>query len=133
MMNVASTRTKQEFYIIGDRSLYKSLRSTAVDVTNDVICEYKEEHPELAKDETAVKQRKTGEITRECDGSRTKYVCISCDDGPVQYTINESLYAKIKDADLIIRKGNHASFFVTPPTSVNGKNVYLTDENITKA
>lgn len=67
------------------------------------------------------------------NGSRSKYAYVRCDGDPAVYTVNESLYAKIKDADSIIRKGNCVSFFVTPAMPANGKNMYLTDENITKA
>ena len=47
MMNVAATRAKKEFYIIGDRKLYKSLGSDVITKVNKVITEYGNEHPEL--------------------------------------------------------------------------------------
>lgn len=37
MMNVAVTRAKEEFYIIGDKSLYKNLNNSIIDSTIDII------------------------------------------------------------------------------------------------
>jgi len=39
-MNVAATRAKSEFYIIGDRKLYQSLGSQIVNLTLKTINEY---------------------------------------------------------------------------------------------
>ena len=52
MMNVAATRAKKEFYIIGDRKLYKSLGSDVITKVNNVITEYGNEHPELVDEIT---------------------------------------------------------------------------------
>ena len=52
MMNVAATRAKKEFYIIGDRNLYKSLGSEVITKVNNVIREYGNEHPELVDEIT---------------------------------------------------------------------------------
>ena len=52
MMNVAATRAKKEFYIIGDRKLYKSLGSEVITKVNNVITEYGNEHPELVDEIT---------------------------------------------------------------------------------
>ena len=52
MMNVAATRAKKEFYIIGDRKLYKSLGSEVITKVNNVIREYGNEHPELVDEIT---------------------------------------------------------------------------------
>ncbi|MCM1335067.1 MAG: AAA domain-containing protein [Eubacterium sp.] len=42
MMNVAVTRAKDEFYIIGDKSLYKSLGSKTIDGTIKILDQYEE-------------------------------------------------------------------------------------------
>ncbi|MGN0485256.1 MAG: DEAD/DEAH box helicase [Lachnospiraceae bacterium] len=51
MMNVAATRAKKEFYIIGDRTLYLDLNSDVATDTYRIIRRYKKEHPELVNDE----------------------------------------------------------------------------------
>lgn len=50
MMNVAATRAKEEFYIIGDKKLYCSLGSDVVDSTVSIIEQYKKKFPELVDD-----------------------------------------------------------------------------------
>lgn len=50
MMNVAATRAKEEFYVVGDRKLYMGLDCDASNETYSVIREYKAEHPELVDD-----------------------------------------------------------------------------------
>ncbi|MDR0880118.1 MAG: hypothetical protein LBN09_05355 [Clostridioides sp.] len=40
MMNVAATRAKEEFYIIGDKKLYTTLGSEVVNMTVSIIDEY---------------------------------------------------------------------------------------------
>ena len=52
MMNVAATRAKKEFYIIGDRKLYSGLGSDVITKVNNVIKEYGNEHPELVDEIT---------------------------------------------------------------------------------
>ena len=52
MMNVAATRAKKEFYIIGDRKLYSGLGSDVITKVNNVIREYGNEHPELVEEIT---------------------------------------------------------------------------------
>ena len=52
MMNVAATRAKKEFYIIGDRKLYSGLGSDVITKVNNVITEYGNEHPELVDEIT---------------------------------------------------------------------------------
>lgn len=47
MMNVAATRAKKEFYIVGDKELYLSLGSDIVQDTYSVMMQYKKEHPDL--------------------------------------------------------------------------------------
>ena len=40
IMNVAATRAKKEFYVIGDRKLYKALQSEVVDITDREIIRF---------------------------------------------------------------------------------------------
>lgn len=44
IMNVATTRAKEEFYIIGDKELYLSLGSEVTELTSKVIDDYKKLH-----------------------------------------------------------------------------------------
>lgn len=50
IMNVAATRAKEEFYIIGDKRLYLGLGCDVADTTARIIQQYKTEHPELVED-----------------------------------------------------------------------------------
>ena len=51
-MNVAATRAKKEFYIIGDRKLYSGLGCEVITKVNNVIIEYGNKHPELVDEIT---------------------------------------------------------------------------------
>ncbi len=53
MMNVAVTRAKKEFYVIGDLSLYSSIGSEVASITYKNIKEYGKEHPDLVDNDTA--------------------------------------------------------------------------------
>lgn len=46
MMNVASTRAKEEFYVIGDKKLYASLGSKVANTTISIIDEYNKQENE---------------------------------------------------------------------------------------
>lgn len=46
MMNVAATRAKKEFYIIGDKKLYLGLKKDVVNDTSYIIEKYRKEHPD---------------------------------------------------------------------------------------
>ena len=50
IMNVAATRAKEAFYIIGDRKLYLGLGCDVVTDTNRIIRQYKNQHPDLVDD-----------------------------------------------------------------------------------
>lgn len=50
-MNVAATRAKEEFYIIGDKSLYLGLGCDVATSTNRIIRQYKKQFPELVDDD----------------------------------------------------------------------------------
>lgn len=47
IMNVAATRAKEEFYVIGDRKLYLGLGCDVVTDMDRILRQYKEQHPEL--------------------------------------------------------------------------------------
>lgn len=51
MMNVAATRAKKEFYIIGDKKLYLGLGCDVAADTERIIRQYKKQFPELVDDE----------------------------------------------------------------------------------
>ncbi|MBQ8568854.1 MAG: ATP-binding protein [Oscillospiraceae bacterium] len=53
MMNVAATRAKKEFYVVGDKRLYLGLGSAVASETYRIIAEYKEKYPEYADDDAA--------------------------------------------------------------------------------
>lgn len=48
MMNVAATRAKKEFYIIGDKNLYLNSGSDVAKKTYNIIDSFNKKHPELA-------------------------------------------------------------------------------------
>ncbi len=50
MMNVAATRAKKEFYIIGDRKLYLGLGCDIAAETDRIIRQYKKQHPDLVEE-----------------------------------------------------------------------------------
>lgn len=47
MMNVAATRAKEEFYVIGSRNLYLNIDSEVANTTYRIINTYNKEHPEF--------------------------------------------------------------------------------------
>lgn len=51
IMNVAATRAKEEFYIIGDKKLYLGLGCDVVTDTDRIIRQYKNQHPDLVDDQ----------------------------------------------------------------------------------
>lgn len=124
MMNVAATRAKNAFYIIGDKSLYKSLRSEVADDTIAIINKYSNEHPDLVDNnitlESSIKLKHSdnviisGMIIKVSKGHQTNYAYIKGSDGK-RYTVNEKMYDKIVNADKIIIEGNRVKF--TPITS----------------
>ncbi|MBR5180420.1 MAG: ATP-binding protein [Lachnospiraceae bacterium] len=142
MMNVAATRAKNEFYIIGDKELYKDLHSEVADNTIGIINKYQIEHPELVDEDTSFtelssataltlknKQADTpvsdddntppaikGEVIYVGCGTHNNYAYIKGSDGK-KYTVNEKMYAKITNATELIIKGNTVCF--TPCFSNN--------------
>lgn len=114
MMNVAATRAKEEFYIIGDKALYKGISSDVSDSTIAIINRYGKEHPELIdNDISAIIQEKEarmiGTVQYVGKGKMSNYAYVIGDDG-VKYTINETSYSVTDNADQIIRKNAVISF-----------------------
>lgn len=120
MMNVAATRAKEEFYLIGDKQLYLENGGEVVSKTYEVITKYGRQHPELS--DNAVKtvvtvkapaddsdKRIRGKIDRVGQGKTSKYAYIIGDDNK-RYTINENIYLNTAEADEIIKRGNYVSF-----------------------
>lgn len=64
MMNVAATRAKEEFYVIGDKELYLSIGSDVATETYRVMREYKAEHPEKVDEDVSIGEGTTGRGTQ---------------------------------------------------------------------
>lgn len=141
MMNVAATRAKKEFYIVGDKQLYLKCGSDVAKQTYDVISKYKKQHPDLIDDNVnSVMERndninkkvitsstinsasdsfKTknsitrieGVIANVKCGKEAKYAEVTGYDNK-KYTIDESIYSQTVNAENIINKGNHISFVI---------------------
>lgn len=123
MMNVAATRAKKEFYIIGDKKLYLGLGCDVARDTYDIISQYNRQHPDLVDDEDVVIQadashtivpeadskRVIGKIKYVGMGKGTFYAYVSGDDGR-EYTITESIYSETEHAVEVIKKENIISF-----------------------
>lgn len=81
MMNVAATRAKKEFYIIGDRKLYEGLNNKVIKGVISVIDDYKKEHPEnvlgqkLSRIDNVEEKRLKGKITRVGRGRKSN-ICV---------------------------------------------------------
>lgn len=137
IMNVAATRAKKAFYVVGDRSLYLGLGCDVAAETDRIIRQYKALHPELVEDAVrpmpdgrdpagaeaaeapaapgggspprADGERVTGTVQYLGKGSRSFYAYVSGDDGK-EYSIPESIYAKTERAEEVIQKGRKISF-----------------------
>lgn len=57
IMNVAATRAKKEFYIVGDKKMYGGLGSDVIRTTLHIMKDYKKEHPDLVMDQSAPADR----------------------------------------------------------------------------
>ncbi len=122
MMNVAATRAKEEFYIIGDKKLYLGLGCEVATETEHIIRQYNIQNPELVDDEAypvmeekAVilpkedVKRMTGTVKYVGKGKESFYAYVTGDDG-IEYSINESIYSRTNHAKEVIQKGNKISF-----------------------
>ena len=124
MMNVAATRAKKEFYVIGDTRMYLGLGSDVANKTYKIIEKFKAEHPEIVDntesesgentEENAAQpeqqvNRITGKVTRVGQGRTAKYAYVEGDDG-TKYTIPESIYSITENADNVIVEGEEVSF-----------------------
>lgn len=132
MMNVAATRAKKEFYIIGDKKLYLGLGCDVATETERIIRQYKKQFPDLVDDtvnQASAKKarshakttetltpiteagfgRMTGMVKYIGKGRKSYYAYVTGDDGK-EYSINESIYSDTEDAKKVIQKGNKISF-----------------------
>lgn len=131
MMNVAATRAKKEFYIIGDRKLYEGLNNKVIKGVISVIDDYKKEHPEnvlgqkLSRIDNVEEKRLKGKITRVGRGRKAIYAYIDGDDG-VQYALSENEYPNVENASDIIQQEKRISFVIDDQQK-KGKNVYIKD------
>ena len=127
IMNVAATRAKEEFYIVGDKKLYLRFGCDVVRDTVRIIEQYKEQYPDLvderlykpephmqaAETQTPVidadSRRITGTVKYVGKGTKSFYAYVAGDDGK-QYSITEGIYSKMENAVKMIQKGNKISF-----------------------
>ena len=127
IMNVAATRAKEEFYIIGDRKLYLGLGCDVVTDTDRIIRQYKNQHPDLVHDQIyktelrmqvnetqtpvidADLRRITGTVKYVGKGTKSFYAYIAGVDGK-EYSITENIYLKTEHAIEVIQKGKKISF-----------------------
>ena len=65
MMNVAATRAKKEFYVIGDLSLYKGKK--VADTTFAEMKKYQQKHPDLYDDNTQIEDQAEEQVVQEAD------------------------------------------------------------------
>lgn len=65
MMNVAATRAKKEFYVIGDLSLYKGKK--VADTTFAEMKKYQQKHPDLYDDNTQIEDQAEEQVVQETD------------------------------------------------------------------
>ena len=127
ILNVAATRAKEEFYIIGDRKLYLGLGCDVVTDMDRIIRQYKKQYPDLVDDQVhetklqvqvaetqipvidADLRRITGTVKYVGKGTKSFYAYIAGNDGK-EYSITESIYFKTDRAIEVIQKGNKISF-----------------------
>lgn len=140
MMNVAATRAKKEFYVIGDKRLYLGIGSTVASETYRIIEEYRKKYPQYTDDDVsllvnanesddkkkipAVKPehsgsdiRVKGKVTFVGNGKKNKYAYIEGNDGK-RYTVTEAVYSNTSNADAVIRVNKTVSFI---PKIINSK------------
>ncbi|MCD8021586.1 MAG: AAA domain-containing protein [Lachnospiraceae bacterium] len=120
IMNVAATRAKEEFYIIGDRKLYLGLDCDVIKDTDRVIREYGKQHPDLVDEQVYMKAadgqgdeeragRMAGTVRLVGKGKKSFFAYVAGNDGE-EYVITEDIYAKTEHAEKVIRKGQKISF-----------------------
>lgn len=126
-MNVAATRAKEEFYIIGDRKLYLGLDCDVVTDTDRIIRQYKNQYPDFVDDQVhktelyvqtaeiqtpnieADLRRITGTVKYVGRGAKSFYAYVVGTDGK-EYSITESIYSTTEHAIEVIQKGKKISF-----------------------
>lgn len=126
-MNVAATRAKEAFYIIGDKKLYCGIGCDVATNTECIISRYKKQHPEFVEDyvyktggdvEDIEKQitvidadlrRITGTVKYIGKGIKSFYAYVAGDDGK-EYCVTENIYSNMKSATEVIQNGDKISF-----------------------
>lgn len=126
-MNVAATRAKEEFYIIGDRKLYLGLGCDVVTNTDQIIRQYRKQYPDVTDDQTYKTElrmqgdetqtpvidvdlgRITGTVKYVGKGTKSFYAYVAGVDGK-EYSITESTYSKTEHAMEVVQKGKKISF-----------------------
>lgn len=144
MMNVAATRAKKEFYIIGDKKLYRNTGSPVVQETIKAIDAFNQAHPDLKYEmpdaqkemsdnavhadhlpQEAAADQKTGIIIQVRRGRTALYAYVTGDDGK-RYTLNEKHYQKLSDeAKKRIVEKKRIVFTVEPDRNTNIKDIIL--------
>lgn len=113
IMNVAVTRAKEEFYIIGDRNLYLQFNCDVVNKTDQIISFYQDQyHEDELTDESGsdmMLRRMSGTVKYVGKGTTGPYAYVDGVDGN-QYTISEIIYNNTEQAKKVIQKGNKISF-----------------------
>ncbi len=127
IMNVAATRAKEEFYIIGDRKLYLGLGCDVATDTERIIREYKNQYLDLVDDHVhknglrmqagetrtlvieADFRRITGTVKYVGKGKESFYAYVVGADGK-EYSITENTYSKTENAIEVLQKGKKISF-----------------------
>lgn len=130
MMNVAATRAKKEFYIVGDKKIYLKCGGDVITETYEVISKYKKQYPELIDDDINSVMEYNNDITRiegviadVKRGKKAKYAEVTGYDNKT-YTIDENIFSQTTNAENIISKGNHISFVIK---SQGPKRTYIKD------
>lgn len=124
MMNVAVTRAKEEFYIIGDKNLYLSLGSDTANLTAKIIENYNRKHPQYATGQEQVLFENneveessqtmhyiSGMVHYVGKGKTSCYAYVNGNDDN-RYIITENVYSITENAEEIIKKGNEICFTV---------------------
>lgn len=130
MMNVAATRAKKEFYIIGDKKLYLGLGCDVVTDTDRIIRQYKKQFPELVDDDVnLVMSKKTEILSKEVLPQNNQVHKTESQTQPVE-THNPVTKADFKRVTGIIRYvGKGTKSFYAYVTGNDGKEYSIT-ENI---
>lgn len=126
MMNVAATRAKKEFYIIGDRKLYLGLGCDVVTDTDRIIRQYKKQFPDLVDDDVNPAMAKMSEEARSQMNQANDTESYAQTD-ETQVLITESDFKRVTGTISYVGKG--AKSFYAYVAGDDGKEYSIT-ENI---